>query len=350
MRQLHRVPWWVWVLAAVYYVGALEAERFMSARGLLWAADAMWATYFMPAVLLAYFAGLPGAAVAAAAVGLPLWLQAERLDYLLSFRTFQAGPLSSLLIGIETAIVLTGLLVDRLRHEQRTGECDPLTGVLNRRRLEPWLHHADLALLPDAQGSKPLAVLMLDLDDFKRCNDRWGHEAGDLLLQAFARALRESVRASDLAVRYGGDEFVVILVGAGRKTALEVLGRLQVAMAASRPLLPEPIRGPNGDGAAAPVSLTFSAGVALYPEHGRSFKELLRLADQALYEAKRRGRRCVVFADAVARPSDADSRALDGAAATGEIREALSSRPDGPSPWEAGPERARGGLPSSQTP
>lgn len=147
MRQLHRVPWWVWVLAAVYYVGALEAERFMSARGLLWAADAMWATYFMPAVLIAYFAGLPGAAVAAAAVGLPLWLQAERLDYLLSFRTFQAGPVSSLLIGIETAIVLTGLLVDRLRHEQRTGECDPLTGVLNRRRLEPWLHHEDLALL-----------------------------------------------------------------------------------------------------------------------------------------------------------------------------------------------------------
>ncbi len=291
-------------------------------------------TYFMPAVLLAYFAGLPGAALAAAAVGLPLWLQAERLEYLLNFRSFQGGPASSLLIGIETAIVLTGLLADRLRHEQRAGERDPLTGVLNRRRLDLWLRLHDLALFPDGRRSLPLAVLMLDLDDFKQCNDRWGHEAGDLLLQAFGRALRESVRASDLVVRYGGDEFVILLVGAGRKTALEVIHRLQLAMAAIAPQLPVSSRLPSGHGPPAPVTLTFSGGVALYPEHGRSFRELLRLADQALYEAKRRGRRCVVFADAIARPSDENPRALDGSAAGGELKEAPLNGPHERSPGE----------------
>lgn len=139
------------------------------------------------------------------------------------------------------------------------------------------------------------------------------------------------MRASALVVRYGGDEFVVLLMGAGRKTALEVLGRLKAAMAASHPALPEPIRRPDGHGACTSVSLTFSAGVALYPEHGRSFKELLRRADQALYEAKRRGRRCVVFADALVQPSNAKGRPLNGSAATGEIKEPLRRGPREPS-------------------
>jgi diguanylate cyclase (GGDEF)-like protein len=127
---------------------------------------------------------------------------------------------------------------------------------------------------------------MLDLDHFKRVNDTYGHEVGDLLLRSVGAFLQANVRAEDIACRYGGEEFVVMLPEATlamTQTRAEQLWKgIQGLTVNVRGQLLRP--------------LTTSVGVAAFPEHGRSLAELLRAADAALYAAKREGRDRVVVA------------------------------------------------------
>jgi diguanylate cyclase (GGDEF)-like protein len=121
---------------------------------------------------------------------------------------------------------------------------------------------------------------MLDLDHFSRFNNTFGHQAGDLLLQAFGEAVRSRVRVEDIACRYGGEEFTLILPEAGLQTTLERAGEvLQVV----RDL--HIVHRGQSLGA-----ITVSAGVAAFPDHGRTGESLIRAADSALYEAKAAGR------------------------------------------------------------
>lgn len=156
---------------------------------------------------------------------------------------------------------------------------DELTGLVNRRHLgelfEREIQRAD-------RTGAPLAVLMIDLDHFKRFNDRFGHLAGDELLSRLGEFFEKQLRPTDVAARYGGEEFALLLPGAGRDEAGATAERLRAGFAE----LAEDVRH----------GVTMSIGVAILPEDGGDEEQVLAAADQALYEAKRRGRNRVVGA------------------------------------------------------
>jgi diguanylate cyclase len=151
-----------------------------------------------------------------------------------------------------------------------------------RRILEPRLHEAHERCCEEG-GS--MAVLLCDLDHFKRINDTFGHPAGDAALVAVAAVLKKMCRAKDLCCRYGGEEFVVLMDGAGGEEALAAAERVRLAVEA----LDFAVDG-------RPVPLTLSCGVASFPElYIKTGAELILFADEALYEAKRSGRnRCLL--------------------------------------------------------
>ena len=164
----------------------------------------------------------------------------------------------------------------------REAKEDALTGVPLRRVLEGRLHAAFRRACDDGIA---IAVVMCDIDHFKRINDTFGHGTGDRALVAVARALDGARRPGDLLCRYGGEEFTLLLENTDGRAALAQAESLRRAIAAIR--LEE-----NGQ----PVPLTLSAGVASFPElHVKAAGELLLLADAALYQAKRSGRnRCLL--------------------------------------------------------
>ncbi len=165
---------------------------------------------------------------------------------------------------------------------------DPLTGLANRRLAEGAL---ETELARAGRFDEPLALLMTDLDDFKQINDRWGHPFGDVVLREFAAALAESIREIDLAGRWGGEEFAVVLPG----TDLE--GGAALAERIRDNLRQRSIVAPDGE----EVDVTASFGVAAYPAlHTKD--GLVAAADAALYDAKRRGKDQVARADVVGDP------------------------------------------------
>ena len=161
---------------------------------------------------------------------------------------------------------------------------DPLTGLFNRRYLEETLERE---IKRAARNETPLGVIMVDIDNFKRFNDTFGHDAGDLLLRELGSLLATQIRGGDIACRYGGEEFTLILP----ETPLEVMQQRVEALRLSVKQLSVRRHGqPLG-------AVTLSAGVALFPEHGAAGEALLRAADRALYRAKAEGRDRVVVAD-----------------------------------------------------
>ena len=153
---------------------------------------------------------------------------------------------------------------------------DGLTGLANRRSCEETLA-SELARAERFPG--PLALIVADLDEFKDVNDRYGHQAGDTVLREFAALLSESVRDIDLACRWGGEEFLLVLPG----TDLE--GAARVAERVRRALQGRIVLSVDGE----PIPVTSSFGVAAYPQC-RTASELFAAADGALYEAKRTGK------------------------------------------------------------
>ncbi|MFA0762151.1 MAG: hypothetical protein HZLCBSQH_002270 [Candidatus Fervidibacterota bacterium] len=161
---------------------------------------------------------------------------------------------------------------------------DALTGVPNRRY---W----DLRLAEEIARAQryryPLAVLMVDIDHFKRVNDTYGHQVGDVALQQVASRLRSNLRRTDVLARYGGEEFGVLAPQTSLEAAKVLAERLRHAIAS------EPI-WVNSD---LSIPLTISVGVAVFPEHGQNESDLVAAADAALYRAKEEGRNCVRVAE-----------------------------------------------------
>ena len=154
---------------------------------------------------------------------------------------------------------------------------DPLTGLYNRRYLDDALERE---LVRAAREGYPISVVMLDLDRFKVLNDSHGHPAGDAVLVALAKTLRELVRAGDLACRWGGEEFLLLMPNMPLGAAAARVDKLRTRFGA---MLIDTGRNKK-------VSATLSAGVAAYPEHGSNPAALIEAADAALYRAKRDGR------------------------------------------------------------
>ena len=183
--------------------------------------------------------------------------------------------------GFALLLLINGRLQQRIL---ALVEIDPLTGLLNRRGLDQRLLglHRRAAT---AQRPLQLAAAMLDLDHFKLINDRHGHAVGDQVLVELGQRLRQHVRPNDLAVRLGGEEFVVLWFDVGPGSALGLAERLRQSIE-EQPFTTD----------AGPLTVSASLGVSSQAVAGEPLEALLRRADAALYEAKRAGRHRVVSA------------------------------------------------------
>ena len=199
-----------------------------------------------------------------------------------------ACALSTLLLAVAlppVVLLQRSLLHSQLKLQART---DPKTGVLNA---GAWQGEATLAVDRAGRRHESLAVLLADIDYFKRVNDTYGHLTGDAVLRMLAAEMRQQVRESDLVGRFGGEEFAILLHGTTAAEACLVAERIRRGAGVVRVLTKDMI-----------VGATVSIGVAVLGSHGGDLIELLESADRALYRAKRAGR------DRVCLASPADAR------------------------------------------
>ncbi len=161
---------------------------------------------------------------------------------------------------------------------------DQLTGLHNRRLMQARIEDALIRL---DRGVEAASILIADVDFFKPVNDKWGHDAGDKVLQELAKRMKANMRAIDVSCRYGGEEFVVVMPGSNLDAAMQAAERLRIAVEA------EPFTLGDGQGA---LSITISGGVTELFQ-GDSHEAALIRADKALYNAKKAGRNCVLSAD-----------------------------------------------------
>jgi diguanylate cyclase (GGDEF)-like protein len=157
---------------------------------------------------------------------------------------------------------------------------DPMTGLHNRRFLE---ESVDMLVGQAARRKSGLAVMMLDLDYFKAVNDAYGHDAGDAVLKALAEVLGRSVRATDIVIRYGGEEFLILLQETTGEAAIAVAENIRNAVAA--------LKVETSGGL---LQKTISIGVSSYPDDSENFWQVVKFADIALYHAKETGRNRVI--------------------------------------------------------
>ncbi len=183
-----------------------------------------------------------------------------------------------------TGAVVTFLdITERLRDKQvleHLATHDSLTGVSNRKHFDTRLANE---LVRAKRYRHQLSLIMLDIDHFKRINDRYGHPNGDRVLQAFARVIEQSIRQHDCAGRYGGEEFIILLPETTLKDAIDFAERLRKGIEA---LL---IDVEGGE----PIGVTASFGVSCFPQPAQDAEQLLNQADQAMYQAKNSGRNAV---------------------------------------------------------
>src|SRR3954471_15541275 len=202
------------------------------------------------------------------------------------------------------ATFIAATIVVRSRELRLLSTRDRFTGVLNRAVFNEQLER-EVAFARREDGR--FAVAMLDIDHFKKFNDTYGHAGGDEALRAVAHTLRGSCRATDVVARYGGEEFALILPGVMSGRATDLLERFRRVVAVKAIALP---------GRSKPASVTVSIGVAIWPDDGDSPADLLRCADERLYQAKAAGRDRVVgpIPHPFPRPAEEGRRAAGGEA------------------------------------
>ncbi|MBK8978471.1 MAG: GGDEF domain-containing protein [Planctomycetes bacterium] len=275
MVRLRRPALWSVVasLAAVLTIGYVDYATGAELR--------VFPLYFLPLSLVAWHAGRAWAA-AVAILGAVAWVVANRLAGL----EFSSIEILAINAGAQTvAFLVVGQLVASLRQsvlrERERSLSDELTGIANRRQFQS---EAARALATCRRHGRPVALAFVDVDDFKRVNDRHGHALGDEVLRTIARALVAATRAGDCVARLGGDEFAILLPETGADGAHSFAERLRESLAA------ELARGP--------VLATASVGAIVYPEAPADVEVLLREADEVLYGVKRgsKGRVEVVVA------------------------------------------------------
>jgi len=220
-------------------------------------------------------------------MALPLTTAGQKQGLFLVYFDRQPSLTEDQNLLLQSAVTQTAqALLNAHRHETATylANRDHLTGLYNRRAFEEELgrqHHRTL------RHRTAMSVILIDIDHFKRVNDRYGHEAGDEALKAVAGLIAEAVRKVDLAARHGGEEFAVILPDTSRHQAARLAGRIQSRLA--RTVIPA---------GGADLKLTVSQGIAdSRGSRVHTALDLVKAADEALYEAKARGRDQMVISD-----------------------------------------------------
>jgi diguanylate cyclase (GGDEF)-like protein len=205
----------------------------------------------------------------------------------------------ALLFTIAIAFILLAMAKERTEHRHKTAALvDPLTNLANRRA---FLLDASAIVKRSAADGRPAAVILMDLDNFKSVNDRFGHAVGDMVLQIFADTALAAIRPSDVVGRLGGEEFAIVLSQVGRDKALSIAEDLRIGFAKA---------AANVAGEA--VGSTVSMGLVLSTDGPPDISVLLAQADQALYCAKDRGRNRVEIASPELLRSRASRSAADG--------------------------------------
>lgn len=295
---------WLWLAPlAAGFAGFTVADRFMQAseRPWLWVAAAWGALPLLLAgaviatggptsPVLMWFA-LPAVTLGARfdpwgmVVG-TVYLLAVFLISTVAVDPASASAHSQTLVAtvalVLSTVILSGALVESDRAHRRRSTLDPLTGLFNRNALEQRLAELDGAPCDGRKGGQSHALLLCDLDHFKRVNDQLGHAAGDAVLQDVAYTMRAVLRAGDSIYRIGGEEILVVLPGASEKDAVGVAERLRQAVRKRRP---------------AGVGVTISIGAAVTKPDTVNTDDLVARADAALYSAKANGRDAVFVAN-----------------------------------------------------
>jgi diguanylate cyclase (GGDEF)-like protein len=248
-------------------VAALLLGMVLLRRRHLWSAVAGWLVSMYAMHVLSEAGVLPFLALSGASLGTPdvAHFTAERAA-------------AAALIYIPLALVMDHLISvwredERNLHE--AAQLVSLTGAYTRGFAVAVMQRA---LLRASEDDRPLAVLMVDLDHFKRINDAHGHARGDIVLKQTTHAIQSTLRADDIVGRFGGEEFVVLLPGADLRQAMGAAERCRAAV--------ETMKIPG----APYLAVTASVGVAAFPDHGDELDGLLKASDRAMYEAKSSGR------------------------------------------------------------
>lgn len=296
------VGWWWVVPLAAGFAGFAVADHFMksSSHPGLWAATAwgilpflladavvttggasspvlMW--FALPAVTLGARFSPRGMAFGTAYVLALLFGCTFGLDWAAASEHHKEVIATAALVL--STVILSGALVESDRAHRRRSTLDPLTGLFNRNALEQRLAELDGQPSNQEEGLSH-ALLLCDLDHFKRVNDLLGHAAGDAVLQDVAYTMRATLRAGDSIYRVGGEEILVILPGADEEAAVEIAERLRQAVRRRRPV---------------GVAVTVSIGVAVSRSDFVNTDDLVARADAALYSAKAGGRDIVVVSN-----------------------------------------------------
>jgi diguanylate cyclase (GGDEF)-like protein len=289
------VGWWWVVPLTLGFGGFMVADHFMqnSSHPGLWAATAwgilplllsdaivttggaaspvlMWLA--LPAVTLGARFSPRGMAAGTAYIVALLFLSTFGLDEVTASEHHKDVIAAAALVL--STVILSGALVESDRAHRRRSTLDPLTGLFNRNALEQRLSELDGQPSNQEEGLSH-ALLLCDLDHFKRVNDLLGHAAGDAVLQDVAYTMRAALRAGDSIYRVGGEEILVILPGADEEAAVEIAERLRQEVRQRRPV---------------GVAVTVSIGVAVSQSDFVNTDDLVARADAALYSAKAGGR------------------------------------------------------------
>lgn len=245
--------------------------------------------------------------------GIPVLFLTAHTESELVHQLFAAGAddyINKPIVGPELVTRILNRL-ERIQLLRNMAETDPLTGVANRRKSSQELNRFfQLA----KRHKQPICFALLDLDYFKQINDKYGHAMGDAILHRLGRLLNISFRSEDVVARWGGEEFIVVMYGMtkedGMKRLTELLGKLQEQEFTATILSSNPQEYREEQLEALDnqtldnqhnmesFKVSFSAGVAQYPEHGSDLQSLYRRADKALDRAKNAGRNCIMMVDA----------------------------------------------------
>ena len=266
------------LIAAIMLVAAAGLDFLIDANTL---SGPFTALYMVPVGFVAWVIGirygLATAVVVTAVEGLIS-------DYGLAHRArpFTVATTVGLILMELLAMVAIAILMARLRaaleQERNLSRKDPLTGLEN---LRAFWEELEIEVERMGRDKRPLAVVYIDVDDFKMVNDSFGHENGDDVLRMVGRTLKDSVRAIDTTARVGGDEFALILPNADESVAKIVVERLRSKFATFL----------NQKG----LKATLSIGVAVFHKPPARIEEAVAVADQVMYEAKGLGKDCIAF-------------------------------------------------------